>query len=41
MRDTATSRIIKSQIILAFSMADAAGMTELDGHVGHHGAPGY
>ena len=40
MWDAATSRIIESQIILALSTADAVGITELDGRVGHHGARG-
>jgi uncharacterized protein YerC len=40
MWDAATSRIIESRIILALSTADAVGMTELDGRVGHHGAHG-
>jgi hypothetical protein len=40
MWDAATSRIIQSRIILALSTADAVGMTETDGHVGHHGAHG-
>ena len=40
MWDTATSKIINSWIILALSTADAVGMTELDGHVGHHSACG-
>jgi hypothetical protein len=40
MWDAATSRIIQSQIILALSTADAVRITELDGHVGHHGAHG-
>jgi len=38
--DAATSRIIESRIILALSTADAVGITELDGRVGHHGARG-
>jgi hypothetical protein len=40
MWDAATSRIIESRIILALSTADAVGITELDGRVGHHGARG-
>ena len=40
MWDAATSRIIQSRIILALSTADAVGITELDGRVGHHGARG-
>lgn len=38
--DAATSRVIDTRIILALSTADAVGMTELDGRVGHHGARG-
>src|SRR6267142_338263 len=41
MWDVATSRVIESQIILALSTVDAVGMTELNGHVGHHSARGY
>ena len=40
MWDAATSKIIESRIILALSTADAVGITELDGRVGHHGARG-
>jgi hypothetical protein len=40
MWDAATSEIIESRIILALSTADAVGITELDGRVGHHGAHG-
>ena len=40
MWDAATSGIIESRIILALSTADAVGITELDGRVGHHGARG-
>ena len=40
MWDAATSKIINSRIILALSTADAVGMTELDGRVGHHSARG-
>ena len=40
MWDAMTSRIIDSRIILALSTADAVGITELDGRVGHHGARG-
>ncbi len=40
MWDAATSRIIESRIILALSTADAVGITELDGCVGHHGVCG-
>ena len=37
MWDAATSRVIKLHIVLALSTADAVGITELDGCVGHHG----
>jgi len=40
MWDAATSKIINSRIILALSTADAVGITELDGHVGHHSTRG-
>jgi len=40
MWDAVTSRIIQSWIILALSTADVVGITELDGHVGHHGVRG-
>jgi hypothetical protein len=38
MWDMAVSQVIRSRIILALSTADALGMTEIDGRVGHHGA---
>jgi hypothetical protein len=40
MWDAAASKVIQSRIILALSTADAVGMTETDGRVGHHGAHG-
>ena len=40
MWDAAASKVIKSRVILALSTADALGMTETDGRVGHHGAHG-
>lgn len=40
MWDAAASKVIRSRIILALSTADALGMTETDGRVGHHGAHG-
>ena len=40
MWDAFTSRIIESRIILALATADAVGVTEIDGRVGHHGAHG-
>ena len=40
MWDAALSKVLQSQIILALSMADILGMTETDGHIGHHGAHG-
>jgi len=40
MWDAATSKIINSRIILALSTADAVGITELDGCIGHHGVHG-
>lgn len=40
MWDAAASKVIQSRIILALSTADALGMTETDGRVGHHGAHG-
>jgi hypothetical protein len=40
MWDAFTSRIIESRIVLALSTADAVGVTEIDGRVGHHGAHG-
>jgi hypothetical protein len=40
MWDAFTSTIIQSWIVLALSTADAVGVTELDGHVGHHGVHG-
>jgi len=40
MWDAAASKVIRSQIILALSTADALGMTETDGCIGHHGAHG-
>jgi hypothetical protein len=38
--DSFTSRIIESRVVLALSTADAVGITEIDGRVGHHGAHG-
>ena len=40
MWDAVAGKTIKSRIILALSMADALGMAETDGRVGHHGARG-
>jgi hypothetical protein len=38
--DALEDRVIQSRIIFSLAMADAVGMTELDGRVGHHGAQG-
>ncbi|PPQ74676.1 hypothetical protein CVT24_003783 [Panaeolus cyanescens] len=40
MFDATSQRIIESRIILLFATADAIGLPELDGRVGHHGAQG-
>ncbi len=40
MWDAFTSKIIKSRIVLALITADAVGVTELDGCIGHHSAHG-
>ena len=40
MWDTAASKVIKSQVILALSIVDVLGMTETDRHIGHHEAHG-
>ena len=40
MWDAVAARTIQSRIILTLSTADALGMTETDGRVGHHGAHG-
>jgi hypothetical protein len=38
--DALAAKTIQSRIIFALSMADAVGMAETDGRVGHHGAHG-
>ncbi|KAG6905556.1 hypothetical protein DXG01_002009 [Tephrocybe rancida] len=38
--DVKTESVINSHILFALATADAVGMTELDGRVGHHGAQG-
>ncbi len=40
MWDAAQEKIILSRIAFMFGTADALGLTELDGRVGHHGAQG-
>ncbi|KAF8058212.1 hypothetical protein FPV67DRAFT_1354691, partial [Lyophyllum atratum] len=38
--DARTGGVIHSRILFALGTADAVGMTELDGRVGHHGVQG-
>jgi hypothetical protein len=38
--DALQGKIIHSRVVLLFATADALGLTELDGRVGHHGAQG-
>jgi hypothetical protein len=40
MWDAITETVIQSRIIFSLATADALGMTEIDGRVGHHGAHG-
>jgi hypothetical protein len=38
--DAASRSVVESRILFSLGMADAPGLTEMDGRVGHHGAQG-
>jgi len=38
MWDARANAVIQSHIIFSLATADALGMTEVNGHIGHHGA---
>jgi len=40
MWDVVVNAVIQSHILFSLATADALGLTELDGHIGHHGAHG-